>query len=520
VNIEQIADIVEVLLEPALLVSTDGTLLALNQYACELMQCDAGAVLGRPLAERVRESAAQVDAYISACLSTDQAMFGCLSLNDCDQALPCLCYGQKLCFADTAAVLIRCTHEVSFQSDFRAGGEHLFALFQAMTHRRLLDARLRASEAQAAAVLNTVVEAIITVDSRGIIQTFNPAAERMFGYRAWEMIGHNINLLMPSPYREQHDVFIKDYLKTGEKKIIGIGREIIARRKDGTVFPIELAVSEVRVDGQYHFTGVIRDISERKLAEQRLREQELETQQTRERLAHVNRIDTLGEMAAGIAHEVNQPLAAIASYARACGRWLEAGRYDHPQLLETLNEINEQAQHAGDIIHGLRKLIKKRASTRERCELQQLILETARLCHLDAHQHGIRIVTRLPDTKLFVVVDPVQIQQVVLNLMRNAIDATLEAGTGESATDTAAITVSACEQDGFARVQVSDEGPGLDSAARENLFDPFFTTKLSGMGMGLSICRSIIQAHHGRIGFDANALRGATLFFSIPLALE
>jgi two-component system sensor kinase FixL len=519
VNINQVISFVELFLEPAAVIAPSGELLAVNRPAAVLLQADNDTIAGRPLVTWIATGQARVTYFLQACLSAQQPVADSLPLQNAEQTIPCWCYGQNITLNGTVVILLRFIRQTAEQNPAPPDSQRLLELFQASTRQRLLDARLRVSEAHAQAVLDTVVDAIITIDIHGIIQTFNPASENMFGYRPWEIIGRNVSFLMPQPHRRQHDAYLHNYLTTGHKKIIGIGREIVAQRKNGEIFPIELAVSEVNLDGQHRFTGVIRDISERKQAEQRLREQELEVQQARDRLAHVNRIDTLGEMAAGIAHEVNQPLTAIASYARACGRWLEAGKTDHPRLLETLNEINEQAQQAGDIIHGLRNLVKKRENRREPSELNQLITETVRLANVDAHQHGLGIVTRPADKALRVLADTVQIQQVLLNMIRNAIEALLEQKP-ETAGEQGIITVTTRYDDDFARVEIHDQGPGLSSAARDNLFNPFFTTKTSGMGMGLSICRSIVSAHSGHIGFLSEPGQGTTLFFTLPLTLD
>lgn len=527
-NINQAVNFITLFLEPAVLMTLSGELLAANRPAVSLLQADQDDIGGKSLSDWIDESEMPLRYYLDKCLTASaplQPVTGSLALRIAGRNILCWCYGQTIRLAgqqngrEQELILLRFLRQNPAADTEHAGAHNLYELFQNMPHQHLLDARLQSAEAHAQAVLDTVVDAIITIDAQGIIQTFNPAAEQMFGYRAWEIIGYNVSFLMPSPHREQHDAYIHNYLTTGVKKIIGIGREIIAQRKDKSIFPIELAISEVNIAGQRRFTGVIRNISERKQAEQRLRDQEQQTQQARELLAHVNRLDTLGEMAAGIAHEVNQPLTAIASYARACSRWFEAGRSDHPRLLETLNEINEQAQQAGDIIHGLRNLVKKRENKREVCELNQLVGEVIRLAQVDARRQGIRLIVNASANPLPVLADAVQMQQVLLNLIRNAIEAMLE---WPGWTGNGIITVSTRHDDDFARIEVHDQGPGLSVSARENLFNPFFTTKPAGMGMGLSICRSIVNAHSGQIGFATAAEQGtgATLFFTIPLTLD
>ncbi|MFO1351250.1 MAG: PAS domain S-box protein [Gammaproteobacteria bacterium] len=385
-------------------------------------------------------------------------------------------------------------------------------------HKRAtaVKAELRATEAHAQAVLDMAVDAIITIDQAGLIQSFNRAAERIFGYGGTEVLGQNIAILMPEPFRAEHDRYMRRYLATGERRIIGIGREVTGKRKNGTLFPMELAVSEIKLDGIHHFTGIIRDLSERKLAEERLRQREEELRQSRERLANVARLATMGEMATGIAHEINQPLTAITTYARACHRLLSMGKGEPQELLTTLDKISAQAQRAGEIIQRLRAFVKKRDTHREACELNALVRYTLVLAETDIRAHGLRIETRLAPLALPVTVDPVQIQQVLLNLIRNAIEAIQEVKRKESGMIIISTEVSAGE---CARIAVSDQGVGLAPGTKDKLFTPFFTTKASGTGMGLSISRSIVAAHGGHMGISENPGGGVTVYFTLPFAV-
>lgn len=398
----------------------------------------------------------------------------------------------------------------------RALTESLAQLKQEIERRQRVEQALRSSVAHAKSVLDTAADAIITIDASGAIQSINPAAERMFDYSASELIGDNIHRLMPDHHGHLHDGYIQRYLRTGEKHIIGIGREVQGKRRDGSVFPIELAISEVQLGDQLHFTGIIRDITERKLALQRLRKQEDEARQHRERLVHVGRLSTMGELAAGIAHEINQPLAAISVYAQAGQRVLDPAAPRSDELSRILEKIDCQAQRAGEVIERLRNMIRRRESHREACDLNTLIRETRVLTEADARLHDFRIAMNLSDRTLPVVVDPIQIQQVIINLIRNGLDAMLEDGA-----EAGTISIrTRCPDAEHAEVCVSDQGPGIPEALRQHLFTPFFTTKEQGIGLGLSISRSIIAAHGGKLGFAANPERGATLHFTLPLALE
>jgi two-component system sensor kinase FixL len=321
---------------------------------------------------------------------------------------------------------------------------------------------------------------------------------------------------MPSPHAQAHDTYIRRYLETGKKKIIGIGREVQGLRKDGSVFPLELAVSEIKIGDQHHFTGIVRDISQRKRIEEQLRKQQEEVHQHRERLAHFDRISTMGEMASGLAHEINQPLTAISSYARACHRLLTAGLTDASELLETLDKISAQAQRAGDIIHSLRAFVRKRESKRTLCNLNDLIGDAVILAETDAGQHQFQIEQILADTTLMVIVDPIQIQQVILNLIRNAAEAMV--GIAPPGTAVTVVVTTEVDNPARARVAVIDKGIGVADDKLDKLFEPFFTTKPTGTGIGLAISRTIVTAHGGRLWLERNADgQGITLYFTLPL---
>ena len=394
--------------------------------------------------------------------------------------------------------------------------QRVVALQQELERSRLTEMKLKSAQAHAKAVLDTAVDAIITIDLDGSIQSFNPAAERMFGYTAAEVLGQNIKLLMPPPYRDEHDDYIQHYLDTNDKKIIGIGREVEGLRKGGTVFPMDLAVSEIKLQDQHHFTGIIRDISERKQAALALKQREEEARQNRERLAHISRISTMGEMATGIAHEINQPLTAIASYAQACRRMIQTGSSHTDELLRTMDKISVQAQRAGDVIQRLRNFIRKRESKRELCDLNALVRETILLAETDARVHDFRVEVALHQQSLLVVVDPIQIQQVILNLLRNAMEAM--AGVADASESVTVTVATALHDPKAAQVLVTDRGTGVTEEIAERMFHPFFTTKSTGMGMGLSISRSIITSHGGSMGVAGNPERGITVYFTLPRA--
>jgi two-component system sensor kinase FixL len=331
----------------------------------------------------------------------------------------------------------------------------------------------------------------------------------MFGYAEAEVVGRNVSMLMPEPYRAQHDGYIHRYASTGERRIIGIGREVEAQRKDGSTFPIELSVGEFMTTGellpggQHGFVGLIRDLTERKA-------QTREAESLRERLAHVGRLGTLGEMVSGIAHEVNQPLTAISNYASACRRMVQAGTIGGEELAGTLDKIGAQAERAGQVIRGLRALVRRRDEQREPLDLNRLIRDVIKLVEFEVRQAGYRLVLELSEPLPVTLGDAVQIQQVVLNLVRNGLDAMLERPGGDT------IRIETAVEAGAVEIRVTDSGPGLPAAAQQRLFEPFFTTKPQGIGLGLSICKSIINAHRGELHGETAPGGGARFRVRLP----
>lgn len=375
--------------------------------------------------------------------------------------------------------------------------------------RRRAEARSQAlleREAHLQSILDTVPDAMIVIDTNGLMQSFSTAAERLFGWRAAEVVGQNVSVLMPSPYREAHDGYLQRYLVTGERRIIGIGRVVVGQRRDGSTFPMELSVGEMRVADHRFFTGFVRDLTERQETEARL--QELQSE-----LVHVSRLTAMGEMASALAHELNQPLSAIANYLRGSRRLLDKGDPgDLPRLAEALDKAVEQALRAGDVIRRLRDFIGRGETERRIESISKLIEEASALALVGVKELGVRVTMRLDPHADLVVADRVQIQQVVINLLRNAIDAMREVRGGE-------LSVSVAQQgDGFTVVSVSDTGTGISNEVRDRLFEPFMTTKKEGMGVGLSICRTIVEAHGGSIWAENNPDRGATFAFTLPAA--
>jgi two-component system sensor kinase FixL len=359
------------------------------------------------------------------------------------------------------------------------------------------------------ALLDAAVDAIIVIDHRGRIETFNSAAEVIFGFDAQEVLGKNVSLLMPEPYKGEHDSYIRNYLDTGDAKIIGIGREAQARRKGGPVFPIDLSVGEIPTDGQPKFVGIVRDATKRKRTEE-------EIHQTRERLAQFGRLSTLGEMAASLAHELNQPLTAIATYTQACQRLIESGQSDDDEILTALKKCNAQAQRAGEVIRRLRQFVKKKELGRREVSFDELFRDLTVLAEVDARDNGVSLTIDVAKGLPRVLVDAVQIQQVILNLIRNGIDAMMNVNHYD---DGISVTVDKSPNDQV-RIMVTDHGTGITKEDEKKIFQPFFTTKASGMGLGLAISRSIIESHGGVLSFTKNPSGGTTFHFTLPVISE
>jgi two-component system sensor kinase FixL len=345
------------------------------------------------------------------------------------------------------------------------------------------------SEARLISFLDTAVDGILVIDEEARILVYNIACERLFGWTAEEAIGRNVKLIMPMAYGRAHDSYVSNYMDTGERKIIGIGREVHARHKDGTEFPVELSVGEARIPQGRQFIGIIRDLRPRKEAEQRVRELQAD-------LVHIARVSAIDEMGAALAHELNQPLTAIMLYLQAGTRTIRKGRDARTDdaLISVMEKAVHEADRAGAIISRMRQFVEKREPNRRGVDLNVVIDEAVELTLLGMRDkvRVVRIYSRdLPPA----FAEPVQIQQVVVNLLRNAAEALRGRPDGEVRIETTAL------DDGPA-VIVSDNGPGIPPEALPDLFKAFATSKKTGMGLGLSISRTIAQSHGGDLVVD------------------
>ncbi|HEX7657807.1 MAG TPA: PAS domain S-box protein [Sphingomonas sp.] len=375
-----------------------------------------------------------------------------------------------------------------------------------ITDRKAAEAALESSARHLKSILDTVPDAMIVIDERGIVMSFSAAAERLFGYAAVDVIGRNVSMLMPPQDADRHDAYIQRYLKTGERRIIGIGRIVVGRKADGTDFPMELSIGEATSEGHPIFTGFVRDLTEQQRAELRLRELQSE-------LIHVSRLSAMGTMASTLAHELNQPLTAIANYLEAGRDLLEDRTAEADEMLrEAITESAHEALRAGSIVRRLREFV-SRGEVQQRAErLPELIEDASRLALVGARERGVRFFETLDPACGTAVIDRVQIQQVLVNLLRNAVDALADAPVRD-------VTISTAPAgDALIRVSISDTGPGLDPSIADRLFSAFTTTKSNGMGLGLSICRTIVEAHGGRIWYEPRAEGGAMFHFTLIAA--
>jgi len=497
--------------------------------------------------------------------------------------------------------------------------------------------RVQRLEREFQAVLDAAVDSVVLFDHEGRIELLNHAGERMFGYNEEDVVGLKVNILLPEPYRSQHDDYLRRYIEAGEPRIVGIGRELLAKRRDGSEFSAELAIGRVQGTDPPRFAGFIRDITVQRNAEEALRRSEAqltiaqeiaslgnyvvhfdgrfedywsphlyrvlgrrygeryisvyeylesmvhaadrtrwlqmrndlaagarsadieyrivhpdgslryvhhiaqttygadggvlrqvgtlhditdrrraedEARQMQDRIAHFGRISTMGEMAAGIAHEVNQPLTAIATFAQACQRLIASGDVEMSEIDEALEQISTQALRAGEVIRRLRSFVKNREVRREPIQANRLLEDVLMLAQTDAHHHGVRLRLEPCECPPQVKADAVQIQQVILNLVRNSIDAMQEIAEPQREI----LLRTQVDPEGDVEFMVADRGAGVDAEAAAELFNPFFTTKPGGTGLGLSISRSIVRAHGGKLWCSANPGGGARFFFTLPAA--
>ena len=363
-------------------------------------------------------------------------------------------------------------------------------------------AEVAAGEELLRSILATVPDAMIIIDTSGVITYFSAAAEQMFGYGSEEVLGQNIRLLMPEPDREHHDDYMRRYLETGQARIIGIGRFTVARRRNGEVFPIQLSIGEAGTGDGRVFSGFVRDLTERE--EARVHLEELQNE-----IAHVSRVSAMGTMASSLAHELNQPLTAIANYVEGARDLLDNPT---PDILETVREVLDDAAResvrAGQIVRGLRDFIGRGTAERRAESLPRLINQANALALIGAREMGIDVDLALDPQAETVFVAGVQVQQVLVNLIRNAAEAMESSDRRRLSIRTQRLSKE------FVQVSVTDSGQGFAPEGLDRLFEPFFSTKGEGMGLGLSICRTIVESLGGSIWAE-QAAGGMTFNFTL-----
>ena len=362
------------------------------------------------------------------------------------------------------------------------------------------------SEVRLDSLLNTAVDGIILIDDAMRILVFNSACEQLFGYEAEEVIGENVSMLMPHEYAHEHDDYVNHYMETGERRIIGIGREVRGQHRDGTDFPIELSVGEALTPAGRQFVGIVRDLRPRKAVERRLNQLQAE-------LVHLARVSAMDEMGSAVAHELNQPLTAVMLYLQAVTRRIAGLNGDGPQdpmITETIDKAKREAERAGNIIQRMRHFVEKREPDRRSVALHTLVDDTLELTSVGTNSEGIQTHVELPDDLAPIEADPVQIQQILVNLLRNAFEAV------RGSTDPK-VFIRARQMPETVVISIEDSGPGIPQEVHERLFKAFSTSKRTGMGLGLSISRSIAQNHGGDLSVDPGGNgRGATFQLTLP----
>jgi two-component system sensor kinase FixL len=374
--------------------------------------------------------------------------------------------------------------------EMHIGDERKFTgMLHDLTKRTELGNRLRASEARWRAVIDSAVDGIIVIDAHGRIEAFNPAAERLFGYSEAEALGQNVHMLMPSPYREEHDTYLTRYLETGRAKVIGAGREVSGRRKDGSTFPLHLSVGEIVVEGERKFTGILHDLSARVTIEEQLREQ--------------TALARLGEMAAVIAHEVKNPLAGIRGAIQVFSTRIAQGGQEAAIVNEIINRIDALDRMMKELLLFARTPQPRSVPT----DVVPLVTTTATILAQDPALRDVNV--EVDGAAPPVAADPDMLKIVFQNLLINGAHAMQ--GRGQ-------IRVEVTSANASCRMAFIDRGPGIPSDVRAKIFTPFFTTKARGSGLGLPTAKRLIEAHHGEIAIDCPATGGTTVVVRLPLA--
>ena len=365
-------------------------------------------------------------------------------------------------------------------------------------------ARLRASEQRFRTVVEAVPSAILLVRKDGVITLANAQAETVFGYAREELVGRPVEMLMPERFRASHAGLRLGYARDARARMMGSGRELFARRKDGGEIPVEIALNPMLADEGASVLVSVADITKRIQAER-------EAARQRDELAHLSRVAMLGELSGSLAHELNQPLTAILSNAQAAQRFLNQSPPRVEKLAEILIDIVKSDHRAGAVIQRLRSMLRKEEAQRHPLDVNEVVEESLRLMRSDLLNRQVVVSTELAEALPAVSGDRNQLQQVLLNLMINGCDA-MDSRPAESRL----LVRTRGTANGNVEISVADRGAGIPSEDLERIFEPFVTTKAHGLGLGLPICRSIVEAHGGRLWATNNADRGATVHCELP----
>lgn len=356
------------------------------------------------------------------------------------------------------------------------------------------------------AVLNTMVDGVIMITQQGLIARYNAACEEIFGYELDAVIGRNIAMLMPEPYHANHDSYIRNYQHSNVPKIIGIGREVQGKRKDGTVFPMYLSVGETGGDEDRAYVGIIRDLSD--VSAQREEYESLQQQHF-----HLSRVAAMDQMGAAIAHELNQPLTAIMNYMEAGQALLERGNVDPSKMSGLMRKASEQSARAAGILSRLRRFIEKGDVEKEMIAADGVLRSAVDLVMPSFKNDSITVVFETAEDLPPVLASHIQIQQVLVNLIRNSCQAMNDV---EDERKILTLSIATLADDNV-KIGVIDTGCGMTDSQYNTLYEPFSTTKADGLGVGLSISQSIIASHSGKIWAERVTPRGTAFYFTLPV---
>ena len=355
-------------------------------------------------------------------------------------------------------------------------------------------------------ILQSVPDAMVVINDAGIITAFSRAAESLFGYGANELLGENVSCLMAQSDKVRHDGYISRYLRTGERQIIGIGRTVTARRKDGSLFPIDLKIGEAKIGEHYLFTAFMRDLTEQRRNESRMRALQAE-------LVHFSRLSSVGTMASALAHELNQPLTVVTNYLEAARDLLDSPDPETMAMVqEALSEAAKQSVRAGQIVRKLRDYVSRGEIEKRPTPLVPLIGDAIALVQTEMNGAKGDIAVSVEEGISDILADPIQIQQVIINIVRNALEAMA------AQTDPSVVIQASSISGGFVMITIEDNGPGIDREVAEQLFKPLASSKTTGMGLGLSICKTIIEAHGGTIEAIPAESGGTRFVFTLEMA--